>query len=607
LYPTVPIVRDAPPLDAQVAGPLSAARPARVEAPGDPGEGPRAARVRAIAAGVELAAAGAAVLGAAVEVATLVVGRSALLWPSATWLLVAAGAGAVAVLVWWLGARAAPGTPQAAVRRWHAAAWPVLALLPAAAAGAAIYVDDASHHIVSAYLPARQSLLAYSIGLFAVAQVAYWLTRWARRGRGAAEWSPAGALPPVVLGVAAAAYVNASIYAQWVPRQTDLRVNLNGARDLLAGTLPYHDAIPVWADRVHLLPATLVLLFGPLALLPDDAARVVFFLGNQVLWLGAIGLFIRRLVPPEARSVWLAAALGFGATYWPWQEAIRFGQQDGLLILLFVASILAAAQAREGRAGVLLGLAFVVKPLSIWLPLIYLLHGRWRSLLAAAATAAALALATLPLIGLAPWWHFLRVEVPEMLPGTVRGTNIPLPSLHARLFVGREALSNGDPAPTLAVIAALNLAANALALWLVCRLALSHAGRARALGDCTRPWLLDAALGLCLTLLLAPMAWQHYASWLTIAFLVLGLPLVWRPLPPAARAAVGALAGAGFLLLSLEDGHLVDLLSPLLDGWPGILGFYAAGLLCVTGAVLVARRAAPRAAPAADGGTADRT
>jgi hypothetical protein len=387
----------------------------------------------------------------------------------------------------------------------------------------------------------------------------------------------------VALGLAAAMYLNASVYLQWLPAQSDLRINLAGARDILRGVSPYHDAIPIWADRVHLLPATLVLLFGPLAALPEPVARAVFFLGNQCLWLAAAGLLIWALAPRRERLAWYAGALVFGAAYWPWQESIRFGQQDGLIVLLFVASLAAAAARRDATAGVALGVALVVKPLSIWLPLVYLLHGRWKTLLVAGIAAAGLAAITLPFTGIDPWLHFARVELPAMLPGTVRGTNIPLPSLHARFFVDRDALSDGEAAPVLGAISALNAAANVLGLLVFARLGLSRRGAPRC------RWLLDFALGLTFTLLLAPMAWQHYASWLAIAFFVLALPDVWRPLPTVGRIATGVLAGCAFLLLGLEDGRLVRLLGPLIDRWPAVLAFYAAGLLCLAGALAVAR------------------
>ncbi|MGH2366919.1 MAG: glycosyltransferase 87 family protein, partial [Chloroflexota bacterium] len=344
-----------------------------VETPRDDGfvdGSPAAARLRATLSAVEVVLAAFAVLGAGIFIATLTLGRTALFWPSAAWVLVAAGTVGVGTAAWWLAIRVVRGTGWG---RYGAAGRPLLALLPAALAGLAVYFDDASNHMATVYLPAKQSLLAYAAVLFVAGQVSYWLTDLFRRRAGASRPVLAGALPPVLLGVALAIYLNASVYAQWLPSQIDLGVNLDGARQLLAGETPYHDAMPVWANRVHLLPATLVLLFGPLAVLPDQAARLAFFLGNQVLWLLAMWLLVRQLAPEEQRPLWLAAALVFGATYWPWQESIRFGQQDGLLILLFVLSITAAARARDVVAGIALGLALIVKPLSIWLPLIYLI------------------------------------------------------------------------------------------------------------------------------------------------------------------------------------------------------------------------------------------
>ncbi|CAA9271692.1 MAG: hypothetical protein AVDCRST_MAG77-3265 [uncultured Chloroflexi bacterium] len=545
----------------------------------------------------------AGVAGSGALVATLLHGRTVLLWPSASWLLTAALTWAVTSGLWWLGAwkdltpnpspcRRGEVHRPSTWQRWRAAAWPSLLLVPGALAAVAAYVDDGSNHLLALHAPARKQLLAYTAAMYLVGQAAFWVRNWAARR----NWpSSRQALPAVALAVAAAAYVNAALFMHWVPPQTDLLVNLRGARELLAGGLPYNDHMPVWADRVHMLPVTLLVLFAPLAQLPDAPARLVFFLANQAVWLAAMGMLVRRLVAPEARLGAYAGLLALGATFWPWQEAIRFGQQDGLLILLFGLSITAALAGKPVQSGVTLGLAFVVKPLSIWLPLVYLVHGRWRALFVAGATAGAIIVASLPFTGLEPWLHFVRVEVPEMLPGTVRGTNIPLPSLHARLFVGRERLSDGDPAPVLGVISALNTATNLLGLVLVARLALRRTAHAAAR---EREWLLDAGIGLALTLLLAPMAWQHYASWLIIAFLVLALPSVWQPMSLPARTAMGGCAGLGFLLLSLEDARLLRLMTSMVERWPGALSLYAVGLVCVLAALLVARFAATAPVPA---------
>jgi hypothetical protein len=543
-----------------------------------------------------------AAAGCAAFVATLVHGRTALFWPSAAWAGTAGAIAAVLLVCWWAARQVAGG---GAWRRGQLAAWPILPLLLPACTAVAVYADDVSHHLLASSISARQSLLAYTLALFAGGQVIYWavmIVRRRHRGRhggddgqgevGQVETAQgatsgvSGAPPWVVAGLAAAAYVNASVFLTWPPAQTDLYINLRAAQELSAGVLPYHDEIPVWADRVHHLPVTLVLLFGPLAALPPALAGLAFFAGNQVLWLAGIGLLAWRFAPASSRALWIVGALALGAAFWPWQESIRFGQQDGLLVFLFAVALTAAARGRDRWAGIALGLAFIVKPLSIWLPLIFLLHRRWRALLAAGVTGAVVVLATLPLTGTESWLHFVWVELPAMLPGTVRGTNIPLASLHARFFVEAASLSDGEAAPRLAAIGALNLGATVLGLLLVLHLAVE---RGRANGEAVRRWLLDFSLGLTLTLLLAPMAWQHYASWLSIAFVVITLPFVWLPVGSAARAAAGVLAGMSFLLLSLEDGRLTRLLAPLVEHWPAALAAYPLGLLCL-GAAIVALR-----------------
>jgi hypothetical protein len=575
---------------------------------------PAARRAERALDAAELAGAVLGVLGGGLFAATLLVGRTVLFWPSLTWLATGGGAIVVTAAVWALAAREGGG--------WRRSAWPSLFLLPGAGAAAGAYVDDATNHLYVNYPPIRESVLVYGVLLYVVALAWYWAARLGRTQEGLPQTMGASAAHAettaapmrglqggalLLVGLAGAAYFNASVFLPWVPHQSDLMVNLRGARELLGGGLPYNDHMPVWADRVHLLPVTLLTLFAPLAVLPDRTAQTVFFLVNQVLWVAALAYLARRLAPAAQGALWLAGLLFVSATYWPWQESIRYGQQDGLLLLLYGVSIATALADRHAVSGLALGAAIIVKPLSIWLPLVYLLHGRWRTLLVAGILAAGVTVAAVPFTGLTPWLHFVQVEVPEMLPGTARGTNIPLPSLHARLFVGRERLGDGDPAPRLAAISALNAALNALGLLLVARIGLRVVRRladqpaleGRVGREERRAWLLDAAIGLTLTVLLAPMAWQHYASWLVIAFFVLALPEVWRPLSRRARRVAATLAGAGYLLLSLDDVKLLGILGPLVSRWPAVMSLYAVGLACVLGALVAARFYALEEAPIA--------
>jgi len=526
------------------------------------------------------------VTGSGVLVATLLHGRTALFFPSVVWLSTAAAIWALGVVWWHVDARLASSGARLSSRQWQQAAWPRLILLLPACAAASLYLDDPSHHLLVNSDAARQSLLLYCGAMFVAGETLYLvlLPRWRAPAHGRA--SSIERATPLILCVAVAAYVNASIITPWLPIHVDLTINLVGARQLLAGVSPYASDVEQWGDRVHLLPVTLFLLFGPLALLPDRTAHAVFFIANQAMWLTGLGVMARWLAPQGQRLLWLAALLVFSALYWPWQEAIRFGQQDGLILLLYATSIVAAGRDRPWLSGIALGLSFPIKPVSFWLPLMYAVYGYWRPLFVGGALSMTLALITLPFTGIESWRYLLFVQLPDMVSGSVRSTNIPLAALHARFVVTREWLGTGAPAPSYAIVRALNLAAVAGGLLVAARVWLRTRDTAHR---SEQTWLLDASLALSLTLLLAPYAWQHYASWLIFAFFILALPATWSPLAGTPRVSIGVLCGLAFLLLNLEDGLLLRAVAPLAERWPGVLAFYPAGLLCITTALAVAR------------------
>src|SRR5436190_8375022 len=314
------------------------------------------AALRRVLAPAELGLAAVAVVGAAVFSATAAFGRTSLFWPSERWAGAFAATLGLELALWWVAARAVPSPSQANWHRWHAAAWPFLAALPAAAAAAALYVDDRSNHLVATGQSTKPELVTYLALVFLTGQAAYWLAAPRRRtadgGRRQVSGGPPSAVrrhlaTALLLAIAAAVYVHVSVFQRWPPFQIDFQVNLAAARELLAGHVPYRNDVPVWDDRVHQLPTTLAVLFGPLTLLPPDLAATLFFLGNQACWVAGVWLFIRRLVAPQHRTLWFAGALALGATFWPWQESINFGQPDGLLFLLFVWSMTAVAAGRE--------------------------------------------------------------------------------------------------------------------------------------------------------------------------------------------------------------------------------------------------------------------
>ena len=131
----------------------------------------------------------------------------------------------------------------------------------------------------------------------------------------------------------------------------------------------------------------------PLSLL-GPAGAVYAWLAISVLALvGAWWLAAPGAGPP--RALWLLAALA----WYPVLYGFSLAQPD-LVIMLIVAAAWRLAEARKPYlAGVVLGLSVIKPQLTLMLPVVLLMAGRWRIAAAWAATATVLAIASLALIG----------------------------------------------------------------------------------------------------------------------------------------------------------------------------------------------------------------
>ena len=139
--------------------------------------------------------------------------------------------------------------------------------------------------------------------------------------------------------------------------------------------------------------------------------------------LGAAGAVYAWLAVSTASLVaaWRIAAPGTGWSRWLWLlsafawypvlYSLSFAQPDLLILLLVAAAWRLAEAGKPYIAGVVLGLTVIKPQLTLALPLVLLAGGRWRIALAWAATAAALAVASLAVIGpqgLADYQSLLR-------------------------------------------------------------------------------------------------------------------------------------------------------------------------------------------------------
>lgn len=172
----------------------------------------------------------------------------------------------------------------------------------------------------------------------------------------------------------------------------DLDVYLRAGSHWLAGQPVYldHHVTEVPVDRslypFHYPPLTLP-LFGALAALPREAVHVLWLLASAGLAL----LALRAFAIPWS---WALAAL----LWRPFAEGLWVGN---------VAVPLLAAFALAPRAGALLAVPGLFKVYA-GLPAVWLIRERrWRDVALAVAVGIALALVTLPLVGVAAWREWL--------------------------------------------------------------------------------------------------------------------------------------------------------------------------------------------------------
>jgi alpha-1,2-mannosyltransferase len=148
-------------------------------------------------------------------------------------------------------------------------------------------------------------------------------------------------------------------------------------------------------------PPHLVLLTWPLGLLPYLPAYALWCAGGLALyllaaWAGGAG---------RNHIVFLAAA--------PAVTINVFFGQNGFLTAALLIGGLANLDRRPLLSGVLFGLLTIKPQFGLLLPVLLVLTGRWRVMLAAGATALALVLATSLWFGPGVWSQYVHLVVPQ--------------------------------------------------------------------------------------------------------------------------------------------------------------------------------------------------
>jgi len=281
-------------------------------------------------------------------------------------------------------------------------------------------------------------------------------------------------------------------------------------------------------------PAALILL--PLADLSYGDARAIWTALNVLLLAAALGWMLRELGMRGALvPLFLIAALASQ----PLIAEFHQGQAYVLLLFLLVAAWSGYRRGRPALLGITLGTALVLKTAGVLLLPVLVVQRRWSAVAWTVGSAAAIALASLPRMGLSAWWAYagtlrrlttepdLAVTAYQAAPGLVRHLTTP------------DATWN--PAPLLDVAAAGRVAGLALSLGIVA-LVLVLAYRLPEQFD------LCCAAALLAGIIVSPVSLDYHYPLLLLPLILLLARVTRAPVNPGPALALAA----GWLLIAVD-------------------------------------------------------
>jgi len=201
-------------------------------------------------------------------------------------------------------------------------------------------------------------------------------------------------------------------------------------------------------------PPLLLLFTWPLGLMPYMAAYVLYCVFGLILYLAVASegsrkpehLVVLVLAPAVTVNIWCG--------------------QNGFVVAALLIGGLTQLDRRPALAGILFGLLSIKPQLGLLIPLMLLMTGRWRTIVAAAVTIAVLVVATALVFGPEVWTAYIRDALPiQRLHtfGSVQNFMLHMPTafMNARI----AGLPMGACIAIQAVVSAATLAAVVWTFW----------------------------------------------------------------------------------------------------------------------------------------------
>ena len=381
-------------------------------------------------------------------------------------------------------------------------------------------------------------------------------------------------------------------------------------RDFWNNAVHFRETGEIAADRgVHNYLPFFTIFMAPWGFLPLRVAAVLFVLFSLALFALTVYLVEVLLHDGVGRTPWPALLVALALAL-PYVYACAVVGNLGLLLLfLVVATWFLAERGHEWEAGLALGLATVIKLIPGLLIVFFLLKGRWRLAVAAAAVTLVLGLG-LPL-GTRGWRrtlaehqefyrravekHSAYQTITSDKPIKANYGNNALPIVLRRLLSPVNAGGASQP-PLLVNVADLpgptifgiytGLMVVLIGLSVVCTFRVRGRWSDGTPGDVDL-LRVQFGVGCCLMLLASPLVWTHY------------LPLAYWPLAVIADRAERTMRSTGRRPWVCSVTLLIWLAAAGLLAWPAAraAGAPLAGVLCLWVALSVlslGRRSAPR-------------